>query len=176
MRDHLGAVGEGPCDPVGIDAVLLQPGLVKDYHIGEIAAGGMAPDKNLVGTAAAGRHLAEGPRDCRGGIVDGLLDGGLGQEPVVHPYNPEAGIHQGLGDLLIPPDEAASVEPHDGRKVLQLRRIIEVQSTALPGIIPGILMVRDVLLDLVLSAVRALGKGDGCQKEAANSQNRPFHI
>ena len=168
VRNDLGAIWEGSRNAVGIDSIFVKPALVQYYHVGQVSAGRMPRDEDLVRASAAGCHFAERPGDSRSRIVNGLLYGGVRQEAVIDTDNPKAGVHQRFRYLLVAADQAAAVEPHHGREILKFRRIVEIKRAALPGIVPGILVIGNVLFDPVLTPVRALGEGQCRHEEAQN--------
>lgn len=98
-------VGPGEADEAG-DAAGVSPGgeevaLVDGDHGGEVGAGGVAHDEELIGVAAEVGGVAVGPDDGGGGVLDEGGEADLGVAAVVGEDGDEASGGQGVGDEAV---------------------------------------------------------------------------
>lgn len=104
----------------------------------------MARHDDLPGIATILLGMTERPGYGFGCIVEGLIDGDLGQQAIVGANHHIALVLEALGNLLIAYLEAATMKPHDNGAILLILREIDIEFQTLLGIGIALAGVADV--------------------------------
>ena len=157
MRDALAAEGNQAGQRVGIDTIAGEPSLVKPDHVEQIASRRVTGHEDFALATTIFCDVLVCP--CHGscGIVEDVVDVGLGQQAVVGSHNHQAAVSQLAVDVFVATLDASAVEPYDNGRVLSVGGVIDIEFAALLCVGISRFRIGDVILLLILRL------GGGCE-------------